>query len=89
MTDPYIDHDLGDGLTHRYFQGTVEELDLIWHRDEKDREVRVVRSNDWQFQFDNELPFTLKEGNIINISAMVYHRIIKGSGALELMIQEK
>jgi hypothetical protein len=89
VTEPYIDIDLGDGFTRRYFQDTVEELDLIWHRDEKDREVRVVRSNNWQFQFDNELPFTLEEGNIINISAMVYHRIIKGGGVLELMIQEK
>lgn len=89
MNNPYIDLDLGGGLIHRYFLDIVEELDLIWHMDEKDREVKVVQSNKWQFQFDNELPFDLIEGNIINIPAMVYHRVIKGDGPLELLIQEK
>ena len=89
MIDPYIDLDLGDGLIHRYFLDFVEELDLIWHRDERDREVKIIQANNWQFQFDNELPFTLKDGNIINIPSMVYHRVIKGDGPLELLIQEK
>lgn len=89
MINPYIDLDLGDGLIHRYFLDIVEELDLIWHRDERDREVKVLYGKNWQFQFDNELPFDLIEGNIVNIPAMVYHRIIKGDGPLELLIQEK
>ena len=86
--DPYLDLDLGDGLIHRYFFEDADEMELVWHRDENDRDVKVLRANGWQFQYDNKMPFALNDGDILYIPAMTYHRVIKGHGNLEIMIAE-
>lgn len=73
-------------IIERIFTPDIEEEELVWHRDEKDREVRVIGDTDWMFQFDNEIPQLLK--NVIFIPKDTYHRLIKGTGDLNLSILE-
>ena len=56
---PYTDKN-ETGYRLRTFNKDVQEEELIWHTDERDRVVEVVESKGWQFQFDDELPFGLQ-----------------------------
>ena len=75
-----------DNLIVRTFSQDIDEEELVWHRDREDREVTVLEETDWQFQFDNELPQVLK--NTIFIPKNTYHRLIKGTGELNVHIEE-
>ena len=75
-----------NNLIVRTFSQDIDEDELVWHRDEKDREVTVLKETDWMFQFDNELPQIIKD--IIFIPKNTYHRVIKGTGELNILIQE-
>lgn len=77
-----------DGIKTRKFDQSIDEHELKWHRDESDRVVKVVKSNGWKFQMDNELPITLKEGDRITIPSETYHRVIRGTGDLIIKIKE-
>ena len=78
---PYIDQD-----NIRTFSKDVDEMDLIWHRDDEDREITILEGNGWQFQRDNELPLELKEGDHIFIPRHQVHRVIKGETDLKILI---
>lgn len=82
---PYHD-EVEDGTVLRTFTADVDEEELVWHRDRKDRRVTVLNETDWQFQFDNEIPQVLK--NTIFIPKNTYHRVIKGTGNLNIQIEE-
>jgi hypothetical protein len=71
---------------YRKFTQDISEEELVWHRDENDREVEILEVTDWMFQFDNELPQQLK--NTLFIPKDTYHRLIKGTGTLNIRIQE-
>ena len=89
---PYIDEvqfDLFEGKKHyRTFLNDVSNDELVWHRDKKDRTIRVVESKDWKLQIDNELPIPLLMGQKYEIKKEVYHRIHKGKGKLVIEIKE-
>lgn len=88
MTDqssPYKQVEEND-LLIRTFTQDVNEDELVWHRDRRDRRVTVLEETDWKFQFDNELPQVLKD--VIFIPKNTYHRVIKGTGELSIRIQE-
>jgi quercetin dioxygenase-like cupin family protein len=78
-----------DNLRLREFKIDIDSTELVWHKDEKDRYVTILKGEGWQFQKDNELPLLLKEGDIIFIPKETYHRIIKGSSNLLINITEK
>ena len=71
---------------HRRFTQDIEEEELVWHRDLKDREVTIIGETDWMFQLEDEIPQQLK--NTIFIPKETYHRVIKGTGELNILIQE-
>ena len=71
---------------HRKFTQDIDEEELVWHRDRNDREVQVVGQTDWMFQLEDEIPQQLK--NTIFIPKSTYHRLIKGTGELNILIQE-
>lgn len=80
-------HDqVGSGATIRTFSGLVEDHELTWHRDEFDREVELVSGRGWKFQFDDSLPFEIRDR--IRIPAGAWHRVIKGEGDLVIKIVE-
>jgi len=85
---PYRDRQLKENTFQRIFREHTNEAELVWHRDRKDRTVKVIESAGWKFQADNKLPIELKEGDVINIKAKSYHRIHKGSGSLVVEITE-
>ena len=84
MDKPYIEQKIDSSVYIRTFSETVDDSELQWHWDEEDRTVTPIEKTDWQFQFDNELPFTITKE--INIPAGVIHRVIKGSGELKVKI---
>ena len=84
MTKPFIEHKISESVVIRTFSANTADEELQWHWDEEDRTVEPLNENDWQFQFDNELPFTINR--MINIPAGVIHRVIKGSNDLIVKI---
>ena len=70
----------------RTFSKDVDEMDLIWHRDDEDRNIEVLEGKGWFFQRDNELPLELKEGDRIFIPRHQVHRVIKGETDLKISI---
>ncbi len=70
----------------RIFDQDIEPDELKWHWDDEDRVIYSVNETDWMFQFDNQLPE--KIDNRIKISKGVWHRIIKGTGNLEIIVEK-
>ena len=88
MSKPYQDIQTIDNSTIREFNQDIDPIELMWHRDLKDRKVTVLEGKDWYFQKDNELPLELKEGVHIFIPAKQWHRVIKGNTTLKIKIEE-
>jgi hypothetical protein len=77
-----------DGIKTRVFDKNIDDQELQWHRDERDRIVEVVKGSGWKFQMDDDLPITLKKGDRFTIPSEIYHRVIRGSGDLIIKIKE-
>jgi len=84
----YEQENIGKYKFKRVFTENVKTDELIWHRDREDRKVYVESGNDWMLQIDNELPQVLQEGQTYFIPKMTYHRVIKGTGDLKIIIDE-
>lgn len=69
----------------RIFDGSLNEEELKWHFDEEDRVIESNSETDWLFQFDNKIPQPIK--GEIKIAKGEWHRLIKGTGKLELRIK--
>jgi alkylated DNA nucleotide flippase Atl1 len=85
MSRPYIDNLVGNTIT-RTFDQSIDPIELMWHRDLKDRTVTATHNTDWKVQLDNELPTVIKDS--IFIPKLAWHRVIKGAGALTVKITE-
>ena len=72
----------------REFSQDVDTTELIWHRDREDRTVRVLESNGWKLQLDNQLPVLLEGKKEYKIPKYMYHRVIKGEGKLVVEIEK-
>jgi len=75
------------GYQVRHFSHDTESADLVWHRDRCDRYIIPIGNTDWQIQFDNELPIPIND--CIFIQEGRYHRMLKGSGCLKILINEQ
>lgn len=81
---------LNDNLIIRIFDESIPDLKYDWHRDKKDRCVKVLsKSEKWLFQYDNSLPFSLNQGKEFFIKKEVFHKLHKGKGTLVLLIREE
>ena len=80
---PYFD--ISDQV--RLFSQEIDESELMWHRDEEDREIISILKTDWKIQLENELPTDLNSS--VKIKAGEWHRLIKGNGNLEIKIVKK
>lgn len=83
---PYIDAILSSNVILRKFDENVDPIELMWHRDEEDRVIESLYPTDWQFQFENELPKEIS--GPIFIPKYVWHRLIKGTEDLTLIIEK-
>jgi hypothetical protein len=77
-----------EGILVRTFSTDVEEDELKWHQDLKDRKVTIIESNGWSFQMENELPIKLENAKQIFIPKLAWHRVLKGHGNLIVEIEE-
>ena len=84
---PYTE-EKNNNVIKRTFSNSVNESELVWHRDKKDRVVKLLSETDWMIQFDNELPRKMSIDEAITIPKNVYHRVIKGNGDLIVEITE-
>lgn len=82
---PYTE-EVYDNYIIRTFEPDITEYYLKWHYDEEDRQITVLNENDWQFQFDNQLP--IKIDGTFKIKRGIYHRLIKGTSKLILKIEK-
>ena len=71
---------------HRIFKSDLNPEELKWHWDEEDRIIRPIDETDWMFQYDNQLPIPIKSK--IEIQKGTWHRIIKGTGDLHLIVEK-
>ena len=83
MNLPFEEKKSGSAYIRKFSQD-LDSSDLKWHQDEEDRTVTSLSETDWMFQRDNELP--VKISGEIEIKANEWHRIIKGTGDLEVKI---
>ena len=70
----------------RVFTESIEDEELKWHRDREDRIVKVLESNKWFLQMDDQLPVELLVGESYHIPQGAYHRVIKGKGDLKVSV---
>ena len=84
---PYEEKKDGKIIT-RKFSSSVQNEELTWHRDAKDRYVTVIEGVGWQIQHENLLPVPMLEGLSYWIERDEWHRLIKGNSSLVLKIEE-
>jgi hypothetical protein len=91
---PYEDHhpltpnSKGGRNWYRIVKSDSSDMEMVWHTDGSDRKIRVVYGHGWRFQFDNELPISLQEGDEIIVKTGTYHRLLMGYDNLVLNIEE-
>jgi hypothetical protein len=79
---------INNGKILRTFKPDVEDEELKWHQDLKDRKVTILESGGWSFQIDDNLPNKLQIAEQIFIPKFVWHRVIKGHSDLIVEIEE-
>ena len=85
METPYQELRTFDTIL-RKFKEDINEDELVWHRDRRDRKVEILNNTNWMVQLEDEIPQQLKE--TVFIPKNTYHRLIKGTGDLDLRILE-
>ena len=70
----------------RTFDVCRDDKEYVWHRDQEDREIEVLKGQGWQFQIKGCLPWLLEKGMVFNIKKDEMHRLIRGADNLELRI---
>lgn len=88
MSKVYVDTYNGKSFI-RKFNITNSDDDLVWHRDKRDRLIRVIDGGGWEFQHDNQLPFVMEDGMEFYVKRETFHRVIKGVGDLIIEIIEE
>jgi hypothetical protein len=79
---------LYNNYSTRIFSKDINESELKWHFDNEDREVTFLHESDWSFQMDNQLPIKITKGLVVTIPEGEFHRVIKGSGDLNVKIRK-
>ena len=87
QTKPFIQEDYSTDTVLRHFDKSAPDHLYKWHADDEDRWIESLNENDWQFQFDNELPQSIEPGKIIHIPKGLIHRLIKGTSELSISIK--
>lgn len=79
----YTDEIIED-LHIRTFSKDIDPIELKWHRDSETRIIKAVHETNWKIQLENKLPIAMNDPVIIKHG--VWHRLIMGTGDLELQI---
>ena len=81
---PYSEILKSDSIIRKFSQD-IDPIELMWHRDLKNRSVKLVSGSGWKIQLENDLPVEFTE---ITIPKLSWHRVIKGSDDLVVEIKE-
>ena len=57
----------------RTFLPDVDSEELKWHQDLRDRNVKIIKSSEWLFQTEDQLPKKLIDGDQIFIPKLSWH----------------
>ena len=87
LTKPFTEEVYSSDTVLRHFDPSAPDHLYKWHADNEDRYIESLNENDWEFQFDNELPQSLEPGKIIYIPTGLIHRLIKGTSELSISIK--
>lgn len=85
---PFTQTNLSSNKFLREFDPHTDSQELVWHRDQRTRQVTVLDGDGWQFQLDNCLPSMLVPGEQFVIPAKTWHRLIAGYSVLKIQIVE-
>lgn len=85
---PFAEEKIRENIFIREFKESVDSTELKWHMDREDREVKIIESNGWKLQLDNQLPIPLENGKTYFIEKYSFHRVIKGSGNLIIEVKK-
>jgi UDP-2,3-diacylglucosamine pyrophosphatase LpxH len=64
------------------------EDDLVGHRDKENRMIEVLEGENWEIQYEDELPILMFVGDEFYIPKMVFHRLHKGNDKLVIKINK-
>lgn len=81
---PFDEKWISPNQSVRRFSSELEDEELKWHFDGEDRIIECTHPTDWKFQFDNLLPQPIT--GKIQIPSGTWHRLIKGTGDIEIII---
>ena len=87
MSLPFQETKLENNIFIREFSHDTASGEFVWHRDRESRIIEPIGETDWLIQLDNELPKKI-EGKIF-IPVGIYHRLIKGTGDLQIKLEKK
>ena len=87
LAKPFTEEVYSYDTVLRPFDHSAPDHLYKWHADDEDRYVESLHENDWEFQFDNEIPQSLEPGKIIYIPKGLIHRLIKGTRDLSISIK--
>ncbi len=73
----------------RILSCNIDSDELVWHRDKHNRLVKIIQAGGWKFQSEDELPISLSNGMELYIAKETFHRVIKGSEDLIILITEE
>jgi len=79
---------ISEGMILREFSSAVPSEELEWHMDRHDRRVRVLEGSGWKLQLESGLPFEMRVGEEYSIPKESWHRVLKGSENLKILISE-
>ena len=72
----------------RKFSSQIECDELYWHKDKCNRVIKVISGEGWMYQEENAIPVEIFPGSTFSIKKGTWHRVIRGSSDLSVLIKE-
>ena len=83
---PYKETQIQRNVYLRVFESTIDPKELVWHRDNENRDILCLEGKGWFLQKDNQLPVELIAGKSYSIERDEWHRIVPNHSTLKLII---
>lgn len=87
MRYPFTENKTSSGHRIRTFLASVDDEELIWHRDDEARRVKVLSAGGWFLQLDDEIPQELKPNETYFIPRHAWHRVLKKKTIQDLVVE--
>ncbi len=89
MSDRPYTQRASEGAIVRTFSGVLDDVELKWHRDARDREVTFLSGDGWSIQLEGGLPMRAAPGDTVTIPRDAWHRLLReGTSDLIVSIRE-